>query len=436
VTGSFYKREGSHYVYLSVYCADGRIKKSTGIEIPPGCFKDGNVVNGKRSREAATNISLFENIRMRVNNHITECLIKDKPVLKVDIRRILNKPKDVAAVHATQTVVVRSIRPSEKNKLEADQTSFFLEYQRMISAAESGELLTPDDTVYTRDTLKVWKTNKRLLEEFSKERGMSVEPDDLTMGTVKAFSVWMNGRNYALNYVGIHNRHWKYIVRLMHEKKLHSNIIWTDKKWKAKFEVVDYPFLTDDEVKMIWQYECPNKEQEHARDRWVLEYCTGLRVKDSLRLSMQHFGERNITIVNNKTGKGVVIPYHPIMEELLEKYGGNLPPKQSEQKSNENMKDVAKAAGITDMYTYSKTVGGKLQHITRPRYELVTNHTARRSMVSNMIANGISHDQGGDIVGMTQATWSRYNKNSKAAKAMMVQNNPMFKLSTSLRKVS
>ncbi len=54
------------------------------------------------------------------------------------------------------------------------------------------------------------------------------------------------------------------------------------------------------------------------------------------------------------------------------------------KKMNNSLKLLGKLAGIDNLIEVSRTKGGRLQRDFKPKYELITTHTARRSACTNM----------------------------------------------------
>ena len=80
---------------------------------------------------------------------------------------------------------------------------------------------------------------------------------------------------------------------------------------------------------------------------------------------------------------------HPAVIKILEKYDYQMPKPLSNQRFNEYIKEVAKIAGIDQVETTRKTIGGKIQTERKPKYELIGTHTGRRSFCTNMYLLGI-----------------------------------------------
>lgn len=59
------------------------------------------------------------------------------------------------------------------------------------------------------------------------------------------------------------------------------------------------------------------------------------------------------------------------------------------QNINDNIKEVAKMAGLTEMVTIVETKGGVPKRVKYPKYELVHTHTARRTGATLMYLSGM-----------------------------------------------
>lgn len=113
------------------------------------------------------------------------------------------------------------------------------------------------------------------------------------------------------------------------------------------------------------------------------------RYSDSEKISNTDIKDGFITFRQQKTNEKVTIPIHPAVIEVLEKYNYQMPKPLSNQRFNEYIKEVAKVAGIDQMETITKTVGGILTSTQVPKYSLIGSHTGRRSFCTNMYLRGI-----------------------------------------------
>lgn len=128
---------------------------------------------------------------------------------------------------------------------------------------------------------------------------------------------------------------------------------------------------------------------------WLLISCyCGQRVSDFMRFDKSIIRyEKNregilkplLEFTQVKTGKIMTIPLHSKIIEILEKFDGNFPKKISDQRYNDHIKNVCKAAEINEL-TLGKLFNPKTKLKEEKLYEkylLVSSHIGRRSFATN-----------------------------------------------------
>ena len=117
----------------------------------------------------------------------------------------------------------------------------------------------------------------------------------------------------------------------------------------------------------------------------------------------------------------------------MEKYNGTLPPVISNQKFNDYLKDVAKAAELNGREHKSITKGGIRRTVTHEKWELVTTHTGRRSFATNLYKAGFPSLSIMQVTGhKTEAAFLKYIKVTPREHAQKLkefwQNRPIMKI--------
>ena len=208
------------------------------------------------------------------------------------------------------------------------------------------------------------------------------------------------------------------------------------KRFKVIREDVDKIYLSENEIKILEEYDLTkNRRLETARDMFVIGCYTALRISDLKRVTDQHIIINNdgwfIEIEMQKTGKKVRIPISDRLKAILQKYkdstGKFMPKGISPQKTNDYIKEVAAKIDIfkTEVVINS-TLDGKRVSNNIPKYELISNHTGRRSFATNAALKGISYQAIMPITGhKTEKSFLRYIKidGVDAAKLYMTQIN-------------
>ncbi len=151
-------------------------------------------------------------------------------------------------------------------------------------------------------------------------------------------------------------------------------------------------FLSMNEITRIYYYKFVNQDKrmakERIRDLFVLGCLTALRYSDYSTLTADNLQDRYIVKRTKKTNVDVKVPAHDYVLEIFAKYHGCIPCKLCIQYFNKYLKVIMKEIGLTDKIAYSFTKGGRLQTVTKEKWQLISSHTARRSAATNMYLTG------------------------------------------------
>jgi len=147
--------------------------------------------------------------------------------------------------------------------------------------------------------------------------------------------------------------------------------------------------LNESELKKIYEHDFSNDPvNEQIRDLFLVGAWTGCRFSDITQITPENISDGFIHIKQYKTGKKVLIPLHPVVTAILNKYNGKLPKATTNQQFNRALKDIAEAVGITEMTHKAITKGGVKVSTAYSKNKLVTTHTARRSFATNLYKSG------------------------------------------------
>ena len=129
-----------------------------------------------------------------------------------------------------------------------------------------------------------------------------------------------------------------------------------------------------------------------------------------------------IHLEQSKTGSRVIIPLHPVVNNILEKYNNELPRVITNQKFNKYLKEVTKEAKLEDLVHKAITKGGVRKSTRHKKRELVTTHTARRSFATNLYKSGFPSRSIMQITGhKTEAAFLKYIKVTPEEHAKMLE---------------
>lgn len=245
----------------------------------------------------------------------------------------------------------------------------------------------------TNNTSKQYGTVLTILKEYKTyKKRRSFDYYDVTEVFLKDFE------NFAYQVKG-HNPNtvWKYISTLktaMGEtfKKGYHNTE-TYKNFTVKKVPTHEIYLTEAELEKIYNLNLSDRSKgyEVVRDLFIIGCFTGgLRFSDWAKIRPEQIANDICTVITQKTGQKVSFPLtQSYVKDILNKYNNDLPKPLSNQKTNELLKDIGKLAGIDTPTIKVEYPSGVRLETTVKKYELITTHTARRSLATNLVNRGI-----------------------------------------------
>ncbi len=164
------------------------------------------------------------------------------------------------------------------------------------------------------------------------------------------------------------------------------------RKFKKEKTTTDIIYLTQEELDAIYHVDLskwPGKAK--VRDIFIFQCLTGQRFSDIKNVKcedIRKIGDRYewhlFQIKGNKDSK-VTIPLSKRATEIFLKIGrpeGYVFPCNSDVTTNRMLKGIAKVAGICQLVSQVKYSGIKRIEVTKPKYEFVTTHCARRTFTT------------------------------------------------------
>jgi integrase len=246
----------------------------------------------------------------------------------------------------------------------------------------------------TRGTWKVLQTWKNHLQSFAKETGQELSFDSINANFRQDFLTWCyEEKEHSQNYVSKGLDIIAQFITAAREASLTENTYTNSKAWKLKKLPTPTIALSEAELEQIFKLDLSNLPPgyQKARQLFLLGAYTGLRHSDYKRISKGHTitenGKKKIAIYAKKTRKEVNIPLHPNLEAILEECNYQAP-KLSSQKFNKYIKEVAQKAEITEQRAIIDGTKGEAEEIFKPKHELISSHTARRTFATVALING------------------------------------------------
>lgn len=143
------------------------------------------------------------------------------------------------------------------------------------------------------------------------------------------------------------------------------------KELKAKRVPSEQVVLTADEISLIERYTPKSEKEKWVKAQFLCEYYCLARSSDIQQLTTENIQGDFITYVSQKTKIATTVPLHKNFIKYFNQRGQTL----QRASFNRIIKNICKSCGIDE--DVKLFYHGKMQ--TRPKYELVGSHTARRS---------------------------------------------------------
>ena len=222
------------------------------------------------------------------------------------------------------------------------------------------------DQDFAPGTLERYKTSLKHTQEFLrwKYKISDIDITKIDHSFIADYDFWLRSvRKCANNTAVKYLKNFKKIIRLC---MAHG---WITKDpflgYKAKIKAVERPYLSKEEIKMIYEKEFVSDQLTQVRDIFLFSCYTGLAYVDVKQLSKSNInigidGDQWIFTHRQKTDTSTRVPLLPFAQELVLKYKNHprcinsdvLFPVLSNQKMNSYLKEIAAVCGIDKELTF------------------------------------------------------------------------------------
>lgn len=233
-------------------------------------------------------------------------------------------------------------------------------------------------------TYKRYKVFFHLLERFEGFLCKKLYLQEVNSDFVREFILFGKEEEYSENTIYRTIHFVKTILNFAERKGIRTAVRELEiKREKQRREIVT---LTEQEILKIKKTEVP-EELQAAKD-WLLISCyTGQRFSDFMQFDTKQLREINekkcLSFVQQKTKKKILLPLHPIVSNILKRYGNDFPPSMDIQHYNLEIKEIAKLAKITERVDVKKRVGYRIKTAFMEKWNALTSHIGRRSFATN-----------------------------------------------------
>lgn len=281
-----------------------------------------------------------------------------------------------------------------------------------IENISNGTLRTVSGMKYAKNSIKNWKQFKRVFIEFYDERPFTW--DEISKTTVDRFLSFLENKGYKKSVWVKSIEYFKTIVRKAEEEHIHSNTsakkVFRRPVLREQDKIKEI-YLSKEELEALYEMELDGFE-EQVRDVFLIGCYTAQRFSDYSKINSSCIGTtasgtKVIRLVQKKTKSPVVVPIlDDKLEVLLKKYDYNVP-NIIDVSLNRAIKRICEnlSEKVPSLAKKEKTLLTKVEkeaeakarkegkelfeydefgNVVKPRWILVSSHTARRSAITNM----------------------------------------------------
>lgn len=300
----------------------------------------------------------------------------------------------------------------EAEKEAARKADVILFLQNYLEGMRNGSIKYGGET-YGKNTCKVWNNFLGILKRFYTSNPFTWT--DINKTLTDRFLCFMESEGYMVKSINKYLICFRAMVGYAYEQGMHENTLALKAFSKKKVQESDKAkeiYLTGAELQALYEMKLDGLK-ETVRDVFLVGCYTCQRFSDYSRLERENFattakGTRIVRIVQEKTGNSVVIPIlNDNLLHIAEKYDYEIP-KVNDVVLNRCIKQILKELSLTapslaklertvlTMKERTKEERGEVSYIrdakgyiVKPRYELVSSHTARRSGITNLYLTGL-----------------------------------------------
>ena len=244
----------------------------------------------------------------------------------------------------------------------------------------------------TPNTVKTYCTAYKHFTNYERINNLRLTFDAIDLRFYESFkSYLMKDLQFSNNSIGKHIQLLKAVLSDGFELDVHTNQSFLKKGFAGFREEADTIHLNEVELAEMQTIDLTNKPSlEVIRDYFLMGCWTGVRYSDYAQIQPHKVFNNIIQIRQTKTQQLSAIPVDRRVLAIFRKYNNELPRLISNQKTNKGLKELCKLIDcLQTEVIISYTKGGKRLDESRPKWSLVSTHTARRSFATNKYLEGV-----------------------------------------------
>ena len=248
-----------------------------------------------------------------------------------------------------------------------------------------------------RSATKVtYMTALRRLERFDRQRAAPISSfDQFDREFFDEFTGFLYNRTYGKerkrytqNTVVNTLKVVKNMLHRAYDRELTANNCFAKIQTALPANVSEHVYLRETEIRKIAAAKTDSTREREVRDMFVIACYTALRISDIRQLQDAVIGNGRILLYQKKTKDRVEIPILKEIAQLVEHYKNIGFPTIDPSRANRIVRALAERCRINEPVCCKEQRGGTTTIVNKPKYELISFHTARRSCITNLYKRG------------------------------------------------
>ncbi|OJV15155.1 MAG: hypothetical protein BGO21_00160 [Dyadobacter sp. 50-39] len=236
----------------------------------------------------------------------------------------------------------------------------------------------------TNSTYKRYMVFFRLIERYEGYLESPIMISDVSSVFVRSFLEFGRGQNYSDSTIFRTVEFIRTILNFLERRGIRTCVF--DLEIPKKQGEQAMVTLSEDELIKIKRMPIP-LHLKPARDWLVISCYTGQRLSDFMRFdfnTVKVVADKScLSFTQRKTGRRLLLPIHPAVSTIMSQNDEAFPKRVPMQRYNEQIKIVARLAGINELVSVRIRKGYRSVISTVPKWQAVTSHIGRRSFASN-----------------------------------------------------
>ena len=356
---AFFKNEGKTFIY------------STGEKIHPADwdFQNKRPLNlSGRKKEADLRRSIDTQLSRYSNFYIELC----------SRYKIINEILTIDQVREEFNI--------EFKKVSKNTSDFFKVYELFLTYKREDN----SDQANTTTTIKRYEYNKKLLEEFQRDKKYNLRFNTINREFYNVFiSFCVQTKKHSANTLSRNVGLFKTFMNWAIFQKFTYNDEFKTFKNIKRFKT-DEIALTKEQVDEIYIYDLDNNEKLlRVRDLFIFGCSTGMRYGNYSKVKKNDIVDGMINVVDGKDKSKILsIPLNKYSRTILEKYDYQLP-EISNQKFNDYLKELFQKMEYNEIIKKTMRYGNEIIETESAFSDRICSHTARRSFITIMKNEGV-----------------------------------------------